>query len=49
VIWIIVDRISESVLGAGADPLMIWGIRGVLILVLIGAYAICRNKWHVDK
>src|SRR6188768_2705092 len=29
VIWIIVDRISENVLGANADPLKIWGIRGV--------------------
>ena len=39
VIWIVVDRISESVLGANADPLKIWGIRGVLLLVMIGAYA----------
>src|SRR3954471_11225939 len=28
VIWIIVDRISASVLGAEADPLKVWGIRG---------------------
>src|SRR5262245_47039090 len=49
VIWIIVDRISESVLGAGTDPLKIWGIRGVLILLLIGAYAICRSKWHAEE
>ena len=34
VIWIIVDRISEGVLGANADPLKIWGIRGVLLLVM---------------
>src|SRR5690242_6785504 len=47
-IWIIVDRVSESVLGADADPLKIWGIRGVLILLMIVAYAIARKIWHVE-
>jgi len=48
VIWIIVDRISENVLGADADPLKVWGIRGVLILLMIVAYAIARKIWHVE-
>jgi YjbE family integral membrane protein len=48
VIWIVVDRISDSVFGADADALKIWGVRGVLIVVLIIAYAICRNLWHIE-
>ena len=48
-IWIIVERVSESVLGADADPLKVWGIRGVLILVLIAAYAFARKQWHVEE
>jgi hypothetical protein len=48
-IWIIVERVSESVLGAEADPLKVWGIRGVLILVLIAAYAFARKQWHVEE
>jgi YjbE family integral membrane protein len=47
-IWIIVDRVSENVLGADADPLKVWGIRGVLILLMIVAYAIARKIWHVE-
>jgi YjbE family integral membrane protein len=48
-IWIIVERVSESVLGADADPLKVWGIRGALILVLIAAYAFARKQWHVEE
>src|ERR1051326_7811488 len=49
VIWIIVERVSESVLGADADPVKIWGIRGVLILLMILAYAMARKIWHVEE
>jgi len=49
VIWIFVERASESVLGADADPLKVWGIRGALILVLIAAYAFARKQWHVEE
>ena len=49
VVWIIVDRISEGVLGANADPLKIWGIRGVLMLLMIGAYILARKQWHVEE
>jgi len=49
VLWIIVDRISESVLGANADPLKIWAIRGVLMLLMIAAYAFARKQWHVEE
>ena len=50
VLWIIVDRISDSLYG-GSDPdtLKIWIVRGVLLVVMIGAYAICRKIWHIDK
>jgi YjbE family integral membrane protein len=49
VIWIVVDRISESVLGAHADPLKVWGIRGVLLLVMVGIYVFARKQWHVEE
>ena len=49
VLWIIVDRISESVMGANADPLKIWAIRGVLMLLMIAAYAFARKQWHVEE
>lgn len=50
VIWIIVDRISDGVFGgAEADPLKVWGVRGALMVVLIIAYAICRNVWHIEQ
>jgi YjbE family integral membrane protein len=50
VIWIIVERVSEGMLGsADADALKIWGIRGALVVVLVIAYAICRNVWHIEQ
>src|SRR5882757_10034975 len=50
VIWIIVDRISDGLYG-GADPdvLKIWIVRGVLLVVMIGIYAFCRSKWHIEE
>jgi hypothetical protein len=49
-IWIIVDRVSDSIFG-GADPdvLKIWLVRGVLILAMTVAYAIARKQWHVEE
>lgn len=47
IIWIVVDRISDSVFGT--DLLKIWSARGVLLVVLIIIYAICRNKWHIEE
>ena len=49
-IWIIVDRVSDSMFG-GADPdlVKIWIIRGVLILVMTIAYGWARKQWHVEE
>jgi YjbE family integral membrane protein len=49
-IWIIVDRFSDSMFG-GADPdvLKIWIVRGVLILVMTVAYGLARKQWHVEE
>jgi YjbE family integral membrane protein len=49
-IWIIVDRFSDSMFG-GADPdvLKIWIVRGVLILAMTVAYALARKQWHVEE
>ncbi len=30
-------------------PLKIWGIRGVLLLVMAGAYVFARKQWHVEE
>ncbi|MCX7314757.1 MAG: hypothetical protein NTV56_24385, partial [Alphaproteobacteria bacterium] len=50
VIWIIVDRISDSRMGGtSADALKIWGIRGVLLLAMAGAYAFARSQWHIER
>jgi YjbE family integral membrane protein len=50
VIWVIVDRISDSMFGgANPDLVMIWSVRGGLLLVMIVLYAIARSMWHVDK
>ena len=50
VVWIIVDRISDSMFGgANPDLVKIWGIRGVLMLVMIVAYALARKQWHVEE
>ena len=49
-IWIVVDRVNDSMFG-GADPdlLTIWSVRGGLLLVLIVAYSIARSQWHVER
>ena len=50
VVWIIVDRISDSMFGgANPDLVKIWGIRGVLLVVMIVAYAFARKQWHVEE
>jgi YjbE family integral membrane protein len=49
-IWIVVDRVSDSLFGgANPDLLKIWSVRGVLLAVLIVAYVIARKKWHVER
>jgi hypothetical protein len=50
IVWIIVDRISDSMFGGAAPNLVgIWSIRGVLLVALLVAYAIARNVWHVER
>jgi YjbE family integral membrane protein len=49
-IWIVVDRVSESLFGgANPDLLKIWTVRCVLLAVLIVAYVIARKLWHIDR
>jgi len=50
IVWIVVDRVSDSLLGGvNPDLVKIWSVRGALLLILIVAYAICRNRWHIEK
>jgi YjbE family integral membrane protein len=49
-IWIIVDRVSDSMFGgANPDMVKIWSVRGGLLVVLSVAYAIARSQWHVEQ
>jgi YjbE family integral membrane protein len=50
VIWIVVERVNESMFGgANPDVAKLWTVRGVLLLVLIAAYAVARKQWHVEE
>jgi YjbE family integral membrane protein len=49
IVWIIVDRLSDSMLGGHPDPLKLWSIRAVLLAVMILAYAFARRQWHVER
>jgi len=47
VAWIVVDRFSDAVVGG--DLAKIWGVRGVLVVLMTIAYVIARKRWHVEK
>jgi len=50
VLWVIVDRIGDSIYGgANPDLVKVWGVRGALLAVMIVLYAIARSKWHVEE
>src|SRR5207249_9087614 len=49
-IWIVVDRVSDSLFGGpNPDLVKIWSVRGGLLAVLIVIYAIARSLWHVEQ
>ena len=49
-VWIAVDRATESMIGGGTpDMLKVWGIRSALLVVLIIGYVIARNVWHIEE
>jgi YjbE family integral membrane protein len=49
-IWIAAERVNDSWFGgANPDLLKIWSVRGVLLAVLILAYAFARSQWHVEQ
>jgi YjbE family integral membrane protein len=50
ILWIIVDRINETMFGGPTPDLVgIWSVRGALVLAMIGAYAVARTVWHVER
>jgi len=50
VLWVIVDRVSDSLFGGAIPDLTaIWSIRGVLAVLLAITYVVCRKIWHVEK
>lgn len=50
IVWIIVDRINDSLFG-GATPNLagIWSVRCALLVALVVVYAAARSRWHVEK
>jgi YjbE family integral membrane protein len=50
VVWIVVDRVCESVFGGTSpDEVKIWVVRGALLAILFVAYMIARNLWYVEE
>jgi YjbE family integral membrane protein len=50
VLWIIVDRIGDGIYGgANPDLAKTWAVRGVLMVLMVIGYAVCRSKWHVEE
>jgi YjbE family integral membrane protein len=50
VAWIIVEQVNQSMFGGTSPDLgKLWGVRGGLLLVLVVAYAIARNLWHIER
>src|SRR5215212_6825674 len=50
VIWIAVDRVSDSLFGGNnPDLTKIWGTRAALLVLLAIVYVICRKKWHIEE
>jgi YjbE family integral membrane protein len=49
-IWIAVERLSDNLFGgANPDLLKIWSVRGAVFGVLVVAYALARNQWHIEQ
>jgi predicted tellurium resistance membrane protein TerC len=49
-IWIAVDRMNDSLFGgANPDLVKIWSVRGAVFAVMVVAYAIARNQWHIEQ
>jgi hypothetical protein len=50
VVWIVVDRVGDSMFGgASPDMVKIWVVRGALLAILFVAYMIARNLWYVEE
>jgi YjbE family integral membrane protein len=49
-VWIVVDRVNDGLFGgANPDLLKIWSVRGALFAVMVIAYAVARNQWHIEQ
>ena len=49
-VWIVVDRVNDGLFGgANPDLLKIWSVRGALFAVMVVAYAVARNQWHIEQ
>jgi YjbE family integral membrane protein len=57
-IWIAVERVIDNLI-VGANPdllkisnsdlLKIWSVRGAVFGVMVVAYALARNRWHIEQ
>jgi YjbE family integral membrane protein len=49
-IWIAVERLSDNLFGgANPDLVKIWSVRGAVFAVMVVAYALARNQWHIEQ
>jgi YjbE family integral membrane protein len=49
-IWIVLDRVNDSLFGGAVpDLLKIWIFRGVIFAVMFVAYVGARNLWHDEE
>jgi hypothetical protein len=49
-IWIAVERLIDGLFGgANPDLLKIWSVRGAVFGVMVIAYALARNQWHIEQ
>ena len=49
-VWIVVDRMNQSLFGgANPDLVTLWSVRGALFALMVVAYALARNQWHIEQ
>src|SRR5438874_830854 len=49
-IWVVLERVNETLFGGHSPDLAkIWSLRGAVFAVMVAAYALARNQWHIER
>jgi hypothetical protein len=49
-IWIALERVNEALFGGpNPDLARIWSLRAAVFAVMVAAYALARNQWHIER